>query len=145
MNTPNRTNAWIFAGLAASALLVPLTGSASMMNANGQKEVGTAIEHAHYASQSDQVDTVHLHLHHVINCMVGMNGKGFDAKAGDPCKGQGAGAVNDLETSPAKHDAEQALALARVGVKVDQYDAARSVAMAVHSLLVQAHKESAIQ
>lgn len=145
MSAPNRTNAWILAGLAASALLAPLAATASTMTADGQKEVATAIEHAHYASQSNQLDAVHLHLHHVINCMVGTNGEGFDAQAGDPCKGEGTGALNDLKASPARQDADQALALARVGVKIDQYSAARDVAKAVHSLLEQAHKEPATQ
>ena len=145
MSATNRTNAWIIAALGACALLAPLAGTAATMAANGQREIGTAVEHAQYASNANQIDAVHLHLHHVINCMVGENGKGFDAQAGDPCKGQGAGALNDLGASPEKSSLKHALALARVGVKIDEYTAARDVAMAVHSLLEQAHEQPATQ
>jgi uncharacterized membrane protein len=39
---------------------------------------------------------VTLHLHHVLNCAVGPDGMGFDAAAGNPCKGQGNGFLSDL-------------------------------------------------
>ena len=37
----------------------------------------------------------HKHLQHAVNCLVGPNGKGFDAAAGNPCGKAGNGAIPD--------------------------------------------------
>ena len=37
------------------------------------------------AAQATDLNTVHMHLHHALNCLVGPNGKGFDAKEMNPC------------------------------------------------------------
>ena len=49
-----------------------------------QKEASTAVVHAGFSSQSKDIAGVHLHLHHVVNCLVGEKGDGYYAKAGDP-------------------------------------------------------------
>ena len=115
--------------LLAPALVFAAGGGAKM-------EIKTAVEHAAFASKAGDVAKTHWHLHHVINCLVGPNGEGFDASAGNPCKGQGNGALNDLGGSmQEKAILDQALALAKVGVEIQGYKPASDTAMAVKSLL----------
>ncbi|MDE1899644.1 MAG: hypothetical protein KGH73_11365, partial [Xanthomonadaceae bacterium] len=68
-------------------------------------------------------------FHHVINCLVGNEGKGYDAKAGNPCAGMGTGALNDTRHSAAEHATlEQALAMAKRGLKAPTLAAAHATA-----------------
>lgn len=110
--------------------------------ADAASEVHTAVQHAKYAHKGNDAETVHLHLHHVINCLVGPNGgEAYDPAAGDPCKGQGGGALNDLASgSAAAMPLEQALALAKIGVDVQSHAAAQKIAAAVTDLLEDAEK-----
>lgn len=118
-------------------LLVPALALAAQGDA--QMQVKTAVQHATFATKANNVTQTHLHLHHVINCLVGPNGEGFDAKAGNPCKGQGNGALNDLAGSVQEKDTlEQALALAKIGVKIQKHKPAYYTAQAVRTLLKEA-------
>lgn len=65
------------------------------------KEVSTAHAHALLAQNATTVADAHTHLHHVINCLVGPEGSGFDAAAGTPCKGEGNGALKDSASDSA--------------------------------------------
>jgi hypothetical protein len=83
-----------------------------------QDEVNTAHAHALMAQSATSVAMAHTHLHHVINCLVGPGGNGFDASAGTPCKGQGNGAIPDAATDHAlQAKLESALADAQAGLK----------------------------
>jgi hypothetical protein len=66
------------------------------------KELTTAITHAGLASGSSDLKTVQVHLHHVVNCLVGPNGAGFDAGQANPCKDQGDGAIPDAPAEKQK-------------------------------------------
>lgn len=128
------------AGLAVSSVALADPAASAM------KQVATAIEHAGYASKSKTSKVVHVHLHHVINCLEGTKGPDFDAKVGDPCKGQGDGALNDLKSagSAVPHMADvqktldQAHQLALIGVNVEVHKSAQDVALAVRGLLEDA-------
>lgn len=131
---------WKPTGLAVatgSVLLLSLSAVA-LAAVNGSKEVQTAIEHAGFASKSKTVSQVHLHLHHVINCLVGPKGEGYSTTAGDPCKGEGGGALNDLKGMPQQKYIQQALDLAETGVNINHRAPARNVAIAVDDLLKEA-------
>lgn len=78
--------------LAACAVF---TLSPAFASTQGNHEIATAIKHAGYAAKSTNLKHVDLHLHHVVNCLVGPQGGGFDKMAGDPCKGMGMGALAD--------------------------------------------------
>ena len=118
--------------LAGLTLMLP----ALALSAGGaQQEVTTAEQHAAFASKAKDVDQTHLHLHHVINCLVGPGGDGFDAKAGNPCKGQGDGALNGVQSSQEQQTLERALALAKIGTQIPAYKPAHYTAMAVRELL----------
>jgi hypothetical protein len=58
-------------------------------------ELSTAQTHAGLASTQTDIAMAHKHLQHAINCLVGPNGKGFDAAAGNPCGKAGNGAIPD--------------------------------------------------
>lgn len=78
----------------------------------------TAHAHALMAENAKSVKMAHTHLHHVINCLVGPDGKAFDASAADPCKGQGHGALPDSANNHALHSKLQdALSDAKMGLK----------------------------
>jgi len=60
-------------------------------------ELRTAMAHAGFAAKADALDGVTLHLRHVLNCVVGPQDRQFNAGAGNPCQGQGNGALPDLK------------------------------------------------
>ncbi|MEJ2061060.1 MAG: hypothetical protein P8Y64_11350 [Gammaproteobacteria bacterium] len=109
---------------------------------SAQQEISTAIEHAGFASQVKSTDKVHLHLHHVVNCLVGPQGSGFYAKAGDPCKGMGNGALNDLMgQSMVRNELESALHEAKTGLNENSFSAAHMTAMKVEKTLKAAKND----
>ncbi|MEW9572950.1 hypothetical protein ABQJ54_14430 [Rhodanobacter sp. Si-c] len=79
------------------ALSLPVAVQAADTNGAVSKQVATAGAHAGMALGAADLAMAHTHLHHVVNCLVGTSGKGFDAKAGDPCKGMGQGAIVDAK------------------------------------------------
>lgn len=107
---------------------------AAFAQGSASTEVSTAHAHALMAQSAKNIATAHEHLHHVVNCLVGPNGSGFDAKAGDPCKGQGNGAIPDSASNDALHSKLQnALSDAQSGLKSDslatvQQDAGKAAA-----------------
>ena len=83
-------------------------------------EVSTAHAHALMAQNAKTVAQAHTHLHHVVNCLVGPNGSAFDAKAGNPCKGQGNGAIPDAAANKdLQGHLKAALADAQAGLKAE--------------------------
>lgn len=83
-------------------------------------EISTAHTHAMYAKDATSVAVAQVHMHHVINCLVGPKGSGYDAKQADPCKGQGDGALPDSASDNALHaKLESALADAQAGLKAE--------------------------
>jgi len=66
------------------------------------KEVSTAAQHAGFAASGKDMKTTQMHLHHVVNCLTGPQGQGFDASFGNPCNGQGSGAISDTTDSAKK-------------------------------------------
>jgi hypothetical protein len=90
---------WLWTGLLAivAALAFAGTWAFAQSAGNPEAEIKTAIAHAGYAGKAEALNGVHLHLHHVLNCMVGPQDKLFDAAAGNPCKGEGNGALSDIK------------------------------------------------
>lgn len=101
------------------------------------KEVATAIEHAGYAARSKNIKTVHMHLHHTLNCLVGPRGDGFDPHALDPCKGLGNGAIPDTRSVAIKKVLEAAVKEAQAGLKDDDLLSARKAASLTAAILKQ--------
>lgn len=79
------------------ALALPLVVQAAALDGAAKTQTDTAAAHAGMALGATDLKTAHAHLHHVVNCLVGPAGKGFDAQAEDPCKGMGQGAITDAK------------------------------------------------
>lgn len=119
------------------ALCVPLAAQAD--SADVSKQVQTASAHAGMALGATSVKMAHTHLHHVINCLVGPSGKGFDANAADPCKGMGQGAIVDAKSDAAvEAKLQAALGQAEKGLQADSLDAAHAAAQSALSSLQSA-------
>lgn len=117
-------------GLIATACLLawPLLATAADAGA-ANKQAATASAHAGMALGATDLATAEAHLHHAVNCLVGTAGAGFDAKAADPCKGMGQGAIPDAKGDAALTARLQAaVADAEVGLKATTLDAAHAAA-----------------
>ncbi|MGH8190942.1 MAG: hypothetical protein ACREP2_05800 [Rhodanobacteraceae bacterium] len=105
-------------GLAAGMATGLAFSASAQATGNVKTEISTAHAHALMAQSANTVAMAHTHLHHVINCLVGTDGTGFDTKAGDPCKGQGDGAIPGSANDSAVHGKlEKALTTAQSGLK----------------------------
>src|SRR5580692_9005592 len=67
-----------------------------------KSEIMTAEQHATLAAQAQSIDMVHMHLHHVLNCLVGPKGADYDAQELDPCRNTGSGAIPDTADAATK-------------------------------------------
>lgn len=128
--------------ISVMSLLLTLFGThPAFASANAHKEISTAITHAGYAEKVGDVNKVHLHLHHVINCLVGTKGVGFDAKAGDPCLGMGNGAIRDFKADKVRRDMlQQALENAHYGLMTSRLRIAHDAADLADKDLKQAEE-----
>jgi hypothetical protein len=102
------------------------------------QEVSVAFQHAGYAADASIVTTVHTHLHHTVNCLVGPDGQGFDAKEMNPCQGKGNGALPDTTDTAKKQMLQEALAKAQKGLESDDLATAKSDARAAQAILKNA-------
>ena len=109
------------------ALAVPMVAQAADSSAAVSKQVSTAATHAGMAMGAADLKMVRAHLHHVVNCLQGPSGAGFDAKAENPCKGQGHGAIVDAKGDAATEaKLHTALRQAEAGLKAKTVDAAHA-------------------
>jgi hypothetical protein len=102
---------------AFSLAVIATASSQAKADADPAKERSTAATHAGLAAKSTDLKMTQMHLHHVVNCLVGPNGKGFDATPGNPCKDQGNGAIPDTKDQAQKTKLEQALQKADAGLR----------------------------
>ncbi len=107
----------------------------AMAGTDPTTETATAAQHAGLAAKSTDMTMTKMHLHHVVNCLVGPMGKGFDASMANPCKDQGAGAISDTSNRHQKHTLRQALAQANAGLKTTHMKTAQKDAAAAQTLL----------
>ena len=123
------------AKILAIGLVASMFSTAALARPAAENEISTAIEHAEFSVNANNVATLHLHLHHVVNCLVGENGKQFYAKAGDPCKGMGNGAINDAHNAALKTRLEKILHTAERGLEEKQLTRAHKTASLVKRML----------
>src|SRR5271166_2844819 len=90
------------AAFAAASFALALGASSQALAGDSAKEAATAAAHAGMAASAANVPTAHAHLHHVINCLVGPKGDGFDATNANPCAAQGDGAIPDAADAATK-------------------------------------------
>jgi len=124
-----------FAVIVALAVSVRGAFAAEMSLAD---ELKTAIAHAGFAEKYDSMNEVGLHLHHVVNCLVGANDPMFDKAAGNPCQGQGNGILPDIKAKMGQ-DQEYQVAwwLARMGSDAIKMGNLAQAKAAAHIINVQ--------
>lgn len=115
--------------LAACAALAPAAALA-----DGPQAQGIAAQHAGLAAGSGNIAGVRQHLHHALNCLVGPEGEGFDAAAGNPCAAAG-GAIPQTSDAAAKEKLQKAAAQARTAIANSDLDAAKKAATEVQAQL----------
>jgi hypothetical protein len=118
-----------------AAAFVLAAASQARADADPAKEMATAAVHAGLAAKSTDMKMTQMHLHHVVNCLVGPKGKGFDAAPGNPCKDQGTGGIPDSKDPAQKKLMQQALAKARAGLKAKDMAAAQKDATQAQAIL----------
>jgi hypothetical protein len=129
----HRMARWTFAAVAGAALFMAAPGARAEVDV--AKEVSTAAQHAGLAAGSKELPQVQMHLHHVVNCLVGPKGKGFDATVANPCKDQGNGAITDTKAAAGKKKLRLALAKVNTGLKSKTVAAAQKNATQAQDLL----------
>jgi hypothetical protein len=60
-----------------------------------RQQTATAAAHAGMAAAAAEPGMTKSHMQHVINCLVGPAGDGYDSTQANPCKDQGFGAIPD--------------------------------------------------
>ena len=123
--------------IVSTAAIAALTGAAlAPALADEAQEVMTAGQHAGMAAGSADIKMVHMHLHHVVNCIVGPSGEGFDKTAGNPCDGKGNGA--EMDAGPDKKAwFDGILAKAWDGIKSDDLATAKKDAGDIQATLTK--------
>ena len=127
----------------AIALVASAFSTVALAKTAAEQEISTAIDHAEFSVKANDVAAIHLHLHHVVNCLVGEKGKQFYAAAGDPCKGMGDGAINDAENTALKTRLSSILAVAERGLNENDFKRVHKTASLVKKMLkrTMAHME----
>jgi hypothetical protein len=126
----------ILSGLAAAAAVALLSQSALAVDLKA--EITTAGQHADMAAAAPDIATVHMHLHHTINCVVGQGGAGYDASQLNPCQNQGSGALPDATSAATKQSLQKAVAQAQAGLATNDLAAAQKDATAASAALKSA-------
>ena len=102
--------------------------------ADAAQAKATAVRHAEFAVDADNIAGVRTHLHHALNCLVGPEGRGFDQSAGNPC--QASGAVIPQTVDPElKMKLEELADKVRDGVQSDDIGSAKDAAKRVQEEL----------
>jgi len=102
--------------------------------ADGPQATATAARHAGLAAAAEDMAGAMRHLHHTLNCLVGPDGAGFDAGAGNPCNEAG-GAIPQTADAMAKSKLEGAATQVRSALGNSDLAAVKQTAMAVQHAL----------
>ncbi len=111
--------------LTIAGVTAALALATSAYAGDGAKEAATAAQHAGFAAKAANIKQVHMHLHHTVNCLVGPNGEGFDAKEANPCAAEGGGAIPNSSSAATKEKLMDALKMANMGLASDDLAAAQ--------------------
>src|SRR5579872_4193833 len=102
--------------LIMSAAGAALLFSTSAFAADVAAEISTAQTHAGLAAKAANIDGVHMHMHHALNCLVGPGGTGFDTTNMNPCAKSGNGAIPDSADAAQKTKLQSAVAQLNSGL-----------------------------
>ena len=127
-----------FRMIGSSLALAALTSVAAFTPraawADGPQAVSTAAQHAGMAAAGADLAGVRRHLHHVLNCLVGPGGEGFDAAPGNPCAAAG-GAIPQTSDAATKEKLQKVAAQVRAAIGNNDLDAAKKAAGDIQQML----------
>ena len=123
-----------FAVLAGAPLLFAATAFAADLGS----EINNAQTHAGLAAAAADINGVHMHMHHALNCLVGPKGEGFDAKQINPCAQSGNGAIPDEMDAAKKAKLTAAVADLNKGIAEMDIAAAKADATAASTTIASA-------
>jgi hypothetical protein len=98
------------------AVIGLLLTSPNATYADAASEIATAAQHAGLAAAAADLSQTRMHLHHVMNCLVGPKDGDFDKSVTNPCAQQGNGAYLDESNSDIKAKLQDAMSLAADGI-----------------------------
>jgi len=114
--------------------LIGLVSFSPAALADGPQAVATAAQHAGLAAAAGDIAGAHRHLHHTLNCLIGPDGEGFDAAAGNPCNDAG-GAIPQTADAGMKETLEEVAMKVRDATENNDLAAVKEVAMSVQDTL----------
>lgn len=114
---------------------VAVFGLSPACAADAKAEIKIAAQHAALAASSTEVATVHMHLHHAINCIEGPKGADFTTKELNPCQNTGNGAIPDSDNPTTNASLQTAVAHALAGLATNNLATAQSDAKATAATL----------
>lgn len=124
--------------LPALVALLLAAPAARAAGAHPRDEIRIAAIHAAHAYGMPNVAGAHLHLHHVINCLVPPSNPHFDPHVLEPCRGLGHGALADVPAGPVHARLVRVLALALRAEASNSYPRVHALAGRIHTDLLRA-------
>jgi hypothetical protein len=121
--------------LTAICTAIAMLPLAAFAAGDAAKETTTAATHASLSAKADSLKMAHAHLHHTLNCLVGPKGHGYDAKAENPCKDMGDGAIPDTTDAANKKSLEHVAAQARAALRSESLETVQKDAAKINSEL----------
>lgn len=117
------------------ALLAAVSVIPAGAQANAGSEVAIATDHAGYAVAGMNIDAIHMHLHHAVNCLVGPQDKSFDSAVENPCAKEGNGAIPDATTPETKAKLQSIVRTAEIGINANDQSTAKKAATDAYNAL----------
>jgi hypothetical protein len=108
----------------------------AVAQADAAQATTTAATHAGMAATNADIAVVQRHLHHVLNCLVGPEGEGFDQAAGNPCAAAG-GAIPQTADAATKEMLTKTAADVTAAIAHTDLAAAQAAATAVQKALTE--------
>lgn len=98
--------------------------------ADAASEIAAAAQHAGLAAAAPNLPQTQMHLHHVMNCLVGPKDGDFDKTNMNPCAQMGNGAFPDESNPETKAKLQSAMSAAGDGIASrDEATAKKNAAM----------------
>ena len=120
--------------LAGASFLFAATAFAADLGS----EITNAQTHAGLAAKAADINGVHMHLHHALNCVVGPQGDGFDAKQMNPCAQSGNGAIPDEMDAAKKAKLTMAKGQLEQGIAASDLKTAQADAVSAQTTIASA-------
>ena len=121
--------------IAIAAVFGGLFTSPMAAYADAAAQIATAAQHAGLAAAAPNLPQTRMHLHHVMNCLVGPKDGDFDKTNANPCAQQGNGAFLDATNPETKAQLQSAMSLAGDGIASNDEATAKKNAATIKTTL----------